>query len=411
MNTPKVNVMHEFTDKGVATLKFGRKVTFSGKIGYDNDTISQKNITIDTLSGLAAENAVRLSGKVGYGNNTQFSNNVSSIEEYNKMIKQPTGKRMQHSDYFTSWLNMNEYFTSEGILTFGSDGTKKFLEAFDCANVMGSTVISFSEHMGEEIKAAKVSEEEMYETIKPLIQNYFRQNNLLPENMLYNFSFHSDQDNLHIHLDFVEKQQTRTDMYMVENSFFNLKKNILFEYDMETKEIHKKILTKVEEVRQQTRENIKQEKFDVSSNQYKKAFAIMKEEELPRYYGDITSLELKSVISRIARKHNEQSNNYKFALHVFENYQKGLYGNSKKAAYFENKVDEMDKFAKNEIYRQIKTEYFAQFTTHFIPIKYEVKPEETKVKKLHINTAKRKNRRQREFAQIEREIYEGLEYL
>lgn len=411
MNTPKVNVMHEFTDKGVATLKYGRKISFSGKVGYDNDTISQKKSALEVLSGYLPEENLRLSGKIGYDNNTKLSSVNMSKENFNNLLKLPSGKRMKHNEYFTSWLNMNEYFTSEGVLEFGSEDTKRFLEQFDCAKVMGSTVISFSEYMGEEIKAANVSETEMYDTIKPLIYNYFRQNNLLPENMLYNFSFHSDQDNLHIHLDFVEKQQTRTDMYMAESSFFNLKKNILFEYDMETKNIHKKILTKVEEVRQQTRDNIKHERFDISNRQYKMAFAIMKEEDLPRYYGDISSVELKSVISNIARKHNEQSNNYKVALHVFENYQKGLYGNSKKAAYFENKVEEMDRFAKNEIYRQLKTEYFNQFNSHFKPIKYEAILNEAKPKQLHTKAARRKNRRQQEFAAIEREIYEGMEYL
>ncbi|WOO88692.1 hypothetical protein R2F61_07115 [Mollicutes bacterium LVI A0078] len=415
MAAPKVNVMHQYTDKDVVTLKYGRQVSFSGKLAYDNDTIAQKKNALEVLSGLPTKAEAKLSGKLAYDNNTGITHKPeeehSEYQEYLKLIKTPSGKRCNHDKYFTNWIDMNEFFTSEGILEFGSDETKTFLDKFDSANLLGSTVISFSEEMGEELKQKKLGEKEMFETLSPFIDNYFRQNNLVPSNMLYNFSFHSDQDNLHIHLDFVEKEEMSTDFHMDEKSFFDIKKNILFEYDTSTQEIHKEILKKVEEVRQDTRESVKNTHFDITDKQYKKAFSIIKDEDIPRYYGDIESVELKSVIGSIAKKHNEQFNTYKTALHVFENYQKGLYGNSKKAAYFENKMEEMDKFARNEIYRQLKTEYFEQFKLHFEPVKPKYEQIATKPKQLHIKATRHKTRREREFEKIEREIYEGLEYL
>ncbi|WOO90539.1 hypothetical protein R2F61_07350 [Mollicutes bacterium LVI A0078] len=416
MSTPKVNVMHQYTDKDVVTLKYGKKVSFSGKLAYDNDTLSKKKSALEVLSGLPTKADAKLSGKIAYDNNTQIINKPESSElteyqEYLNLIKTPSGKRCNHDGYFSSWIDMNEFFTSEGILEFGSNETKDFLDKFDSANLLGSTVISFSEEMGEELKQKKLGEKEMFETLSPFIDNYFRQNNLIPTNMLYNFSFHSDQDNLHIHLDFVEKIEMSTDFHMDEKSFFNIKKNILFKYDTSTQEIHKEILKKVEEVRQDTRVNVKDTHFDITDKQYKKAFSIIKEEDIPRYYGDIESVELKAVIGSVAQKHNEQFNTYKTALHVFENYQKGLYGNSKKAAYFENKMEEMDRFARNEIYRQLKTEYFEQFKLHFEPVKPKYEQIATKPKQLHIKATRHKSRREREFEKIEREIYEGLEYL
>lgn len=416
MSTPKVNVMHQYADKKIVTLKYGRQVSFSGKLAYDNDTIAQKKSALEVMNGLPTKNEAKLSGKIAYDNNTKLIDKPeeekrSEYQEYLKLIKIPSGKRCNHADYFSSWIDMNEFFTSEGILEFGSKETKEFLNNFDSANLLGSTVISFSEEMGEELKQKKLGEKEMFETLSPLIDNYFRQNNLIPSNMLYNFSFHSDQDNLHIHLDFVEKVEISSDFHMDEKSFFDIKKNILFEYDTSTQEIHKEILKKVEEVRQDTRGTIKESHFDITEKQYKKAFSIIKQEDIPRYYGDIESVELKSVIGSIAKKHNEQFNTYKTALHVFENYQKGLYGDSKKSAYFENKMEEMDRFARNEIYRQLKTEYFEQFKLHFEPVKPKYEQMPTKPKQLHIKAARHKTRREREFEKIEREIYEGLEYL
>lgn len=412
MSSPKVNVMHQYTDKGAVILKYGRKVSFGGKIAYGNNTIGSRQNALDMLARLVLTTPT-LSGKIAYGNNTKLivnSDEKSSIK-YQDDLTIPSGKRCNHNEYFVSWLNMNEFFTSEGILEFGSTDTQSFIQKFDKAEVLGSTVISFSEEMGEELKQRKLGEKDMFESLSPLIDNYFRQNNLIPSNMLYNFSFHSDQDNLHIHLDFVEKIQISTDFHMNEKSFFDIKKNILFEYDTSTQVIHKEILEKVEDVRQQTRMQVKDTVFEISREQYKKAFSIIKTEDIPRYYGDVQSVELKSIIGSISKNHNEQFNNYKTALHVFESYQKGLYGDSKKAAYFENKVKEIDRFARNEIYRQLKSEYFEQFKVHFEAVPYKKEYRSPKMKPLHTKARKYKSKREYELEQLEKEIYEGLEYL
>ncbi|WOO87024.1 hypothetical protein RZE82_07890 [Mollicutes bacterium LVI A0039] len=341
------------------------KTRFSNKVAYNNRIANEPiKFTKDRMSFESFKN------KVDYNNSTRLQ-----------------GKKATHDRYFRSHNYNDEVITDEGVLKFKTRELHDFLNKFDDAKVMGMTIVSFSEDVSEIISKREQTEMELYETIKPYFIDFFKENNLNPDNMKWNFAFHSDKKHFHFHLDYVESVPTREKLVMTQQSLLHFKKAILGEIRPELVSKLVSFEKSLNHAKEQARNRTSEIKLDsIPETQLRYMFVLINKEKIsnqnkvPAYYKSINDPELKELVMRFAKKELALDDKYLSLIKEYENFASRVYGERIRNGYRDD-IKQLELRAANSVWRQLKQSYFTDKT--------EIKPEAVKVNEELIQNQKK----------------------
>lgn len=285
----------------------------------------------------------------------------------------------------TIFKNNNEnqilYFIKDGYIT--SNDTKmreEIIQKFDHnqqkkLGCLYSHIVSFDQETYKQIKG-NYTEYEAFNLIKPAIEQMLLNEGFDLNNITYAASFHTNTNNLHIHLEFVENTPTR------EKNKFKEKSSRIFKREI-SKNIYSSkretLLNNIENSRQNARNFIKENKLKSNKKTKKAIKLINRMETKPRYYGDLKDENLINLIDSIATDilDNDTINSYFEELKNFDDF-----NNNNK--YSTNKKEEFEKFVKNQVLKNLKSQSYESKLRTYKNSLYETKINKQHTKKLNL---------------------------
>lgn len=157
-------------------------------------------------------------------------------------------------------------------------------------------VISFDDDTTKLLRQ-KFSQNDFFNVVDKSVTTYLLDNKFDLDNVKYFMALHTNTDNFHIHVDFVEIEPSRVKNKLDINSFDKMKRNITFEIDTDlyaqyrmsidgSNKEHKLITDKIKDI------------YNVE-NKYKEQFKHFSKAENPKQYNKIKNIELKEFIDEI----------------------------------------------------------------------------------------------------------------
>lgn len=342
MITSNVNFglkFHLAGDKKVNS-KTGKKLLWKGKVSY----ISRDEITLnhDKIFNEDDDSFLISSGYLARDNSRKYhKEKFKNHDEENKILYFSEGKSVRQLD--KEIIKANENLLDN----LQNDERGCYYESF----------ISFDKKYAQKNLLNKYSEEELYNNLKPYINNFLKTNNFDLHNTKDFVAFHSNTENLHLHFDFVELNPTRIKNQLDKKSFGELRKEIMLGFD---EELNSKYQNNNKEL-MKNKNNLRQEIKNVNTKNINLDTAVkLWQENNVRFYSQIKDENLLEEIDKIKIEllssdegFSKSYENFKNNLDKQNKFNQQIYGNSSRDQK-ENQIEEIEKVIANKILKEIK---------------------------------------------------------
>ncbi len=320
--------------------KTGKKLLWKGKVSYisrEEITLNHDKVFNDKEDGFLISSGYLAREKSRMYHKEKFKNH----DEENKILYFSNGASVRQSD--KKIIDENEKLLDE--LQKNNRGC--YYESF----------ISFDKDYAQKNLINKYSEEELYNELKPYINNFLKANNFDLNNTKDFVAFHSNTENLHLHLDFVELNPTRNKNQLDKKSFGELRKEIMLGFDKELNAEYKNNNKILMENKNELRNTIKN--VDTQNMNLDTAVKLWQQNSV-RFFNQIKDEKLLKEIENIKIELFENDEDLRISYEQFKNgldkqneFNEQIYGESKRNQK-ENQIEEIDKVIGNKILREIK---------------------------------------------------------